>query len=131
MNLPESLEAAGISLRVPEYEEYPFQFDNMLQQAFLEERDGNWIQAAEMYMYLAENHGNQLWMKRLAAKALFKAGRNSLASSICDEINQKRPTAETLLLEARFRREEKKYSSAIELLHKAERTIQGKELVWT
>jgi hypothetical protein len=131
LNLSDSLEAVGISLRIPEYEEYPFQFDNILQQAFLEEKEGNWMQAAEMYMYLAENHGNQLWMKRLAAKALFKAGKNSMASSICNEINQERPTAETLLLEARFRREEKKYSSAIELLHKAERTIQGKELVWT
>ena len=131
LNIPESLGAAGISLRVPVFEEYPFQFDNILQQALLEERDGNWSQAAEMYMYLAENHGNQLWMKRLAAKALFKAGKNSIASSICDEINQERPTPDTLLLEARFRCEEKKYSSAIELLHKAEKTIQGKELVWT
>jgi glycosyltransferase involved in cell wall biosynthesis len=126
----ESLGAAGISLRVPDYEEYPFQFDNILHQAMSEETNGNWLRAAEMYIYLAENHKNQLWMKRLATKALFKAGRNNMAASMCDEINQQRPTIDTLLLEAKLRREEKKYSSAIELLHKAERTIQGKEFVW-
>lgn len=131
LNLPESLEAAGISLRVPEYEEFPFQFDNILHQARSEEKDGNWLQAADMYMYLAENHRNQLWMKRLAAKAFFKAGKYNMAASLCSEINNNRPTADTLLLEAKFRRKEKKYDSAIELLHKAERTIQGKELIWT
>ena len=130
LNLPESLKAAGISLRMPDYEEYPFQFDNILHQAMSEEKNGNWLQAAEMYMYLAENHMNQLWMKRFAAKALFKAGKHNMAASIFDEINQQRPTAETLLLEAKFRREEKKYNSAIELLHEAEKTIQGKEFVW-
>jgi len=131
LNLQKSLEAAGISLRAPNYKEYPFQFDNILQQALSEEKDGNWLQAAEMYMYLAENYKNQLWMKRLAAKAFFKAGKHNIAASLCSEINHHRPTAGTLLLEAKFRREEKKYNSAIELLHKAEKTIQGKELVWT
>ncbi len=131
MSLPDSLNSAGIKLRKPEFEELPLQFDIMLQHAFNAQNDGNWIQAAKIYEYIAEKHNNELWMRSLGANALYKAGDKQLAASICQEINQQRPTVSTLLLEAKVRREEKKYDEAIELLTMAERTIEGTEYLWT
>jgi glycosyltransferase involved in cell wall biosynthesis len=130
MSLNESLDAAGIKLKKPSYDEFPFQFDNMLQQAFMAQKEGNWLQAAQIFQYIAENHRNELWMKTLAAAALFKTGNRSIAADLCVELNQQRPTVDTLLLEARVRREEKKYSEAIDLLKLAERTIEGTECLW-
>ncbi len=131
LSLTDSLEAAGIKLGKPKYEEFPFQFDNMLQQAFSAQNDGNWLQAAQIYEYIAENHRNELWMKSLAANALYKAGNKNSAADLCVEVNQLRPTVNTLLLEAKVRRLEKKYDAAIELLKMAQRTIEGHKYSWT
>jgi hypothetical protein len=132
-NLPirESLRAAGIIIRQPSFEELPFQFDNLLKQAQLAEKDGNWAAAAQMFGYIAERHHNELWMKSLAAKAFFKAGNHTRAVKLSSEVNQQRPTVNTLLLEAKVNREKKNFNSAIELLRKAEQILEGKELLWT
>lgn len=131
LSLFDSLNAFGIKPGKPAYEELPLQFDNILQQAFNAQNDGNWMQAAQIYEYIAENHNNELWMKSLGANALYKAGNKQLAAGICREINQQRPTVSTLLLEAKVRREGKKYDEAVELLTMAERTIDGMEYLWT
>jgi glycosyltransferase involved in cell wall biosynthesis len=132
-NLPvrQSLKAAGIVLRQPGFEELPFQFDNLLGEAQLEEKNGNWARAAEMFEYIADNHMNQLSMKAQAAKAFFKAGGHARAAGLSCEVNQQRPTVDTLLLEAKVKRERKNLVSAIELLKRAEQILEGKELLWT
>jgi glycosyltransferase involved in cell wall biosynthesis len=127
----QSLKAAGIVLRQPSVEELPFQFDNFLREARLAARDGNWAQAAEMYEYISDHHQNQLLMKALAAKAFYKAGGHAEAAELSCELNQQRPTVDTLLLEAKVKREKKNIESAIELLKRAEQILEGKELLWT
>jgi len=121
----QSLMAAGIGLRQPDFEELPFQFDDLLREAQSEEKEGNWAQAAQMFEYIADHHKNELWMKTLAAKAFFKAGGRSKAAELSYEVNQQRPTVDTLLLEAKVKREEKNFNSAIELLKRAEQILEG------
>ena len=130
MSLYDSLNASGIDLKKPELQEIPFQFDNMLQHAFSAQNDGNWLQAAQIYEYIIENHKNELWMKSLASNAFFKAGKGTLAAKLCSEVNRQRPTVSTLLLEAKVRRREKEYNEAIELLTIAEKTIEEQEYLW-
>ena len=127
----QSLQAAGITLRDLSFEELPFQFDNLLRQAQLAEKDGNWAEAAQMFEYIADHHQNELWMKTLAAKAFFKAGDHTRAAELSCEVNQQRPTVNTFLFEAKVNREKKNFNSAIELLERAEQILEGKELIWT
>jgi len=132
-NLPvrESLSSAGITIRRLEPEEIPFQFDQLLEKAKNTEKNGNWSKAAKMFEYITEHYQNELWMKSLAAKAYFKAGSHVRAANLSHEINRQRPTVETLLLEAKIKREEKDLRTAIKLLEKAEQILEGKELLWT
>lgn len=125
LSVQKSLKEAGIILRQPDFEELPFQFDNLLQQAQLAEKNGNWAQAARMFEHIAEHYQNELWMRTLAAKAFYKAGDHTKASKLSKEINQQRPTVDTLLLEAQVNREKKKLNKAIELLTRAEQTINS------
>jgi glycosyltransferase involved in cell wall biosynthesis len=126
-NLPvrESLKAARITLKHPDFEELPLQFDNLLHQALSVEKDKNFSQAGQMYEYIAENHRNELWMKKLAAKAFFKAGDLIRAAELSHDINQQRPTVDTLLLEAKIKREKEDFNSAIELLKTAEQILEN------
>ncbi|MFQ6034916.1 MAG: glycosyltransferase [Sedimentisphaerales bacterium] len=126
LTLRQSLKAAGIRLRQPNFEELPFQFDNLLQQAQLAEIDGNWAKAAQMFEYIAQRYQNELWMKTLAAKAFYKAGDHTKALRLSSEINQQRPTVDTLLLEAKVNKEKKKFNAAIELLKTAEQILVSK-----
>jgi len=129
-NLPvqESLKAAGIVLRQPGFEEFPFQLDNLLQQARLAEKDGKWAQAAQMFEYIADHYQNELWMNTLAAKAFFKAGGHAKAAKLSCELNQQRPTVDTLLLEAKLNLQEENFNSAIELLKRAEQILEDPNL---
>ena len=131
-NLPvrESLNAAGITIRHLKPEEIPFQFDQLLEKAKRAEKEGNWSKAAEMFEYITKHHQNELWMKSLAANASFKAGGHIRAANLSHEINRQRPTVDTLLLEAKVKREQKDFSSAIKLLEKAEQILEGKDLLW-
>jgi len=125
-NLPvrESLKAAGITLRHLRPEEVPFQFDSLLKGARITEKEGDWAKAAQMFEYIADHHQNELWMKTLAAKAFYKAGDFTKALKLSNEVNQQRPTVNTLLLEARVNREKKNFSLASELLERAERILE-------
>jgi vancomycin resistance protein YoaR len=121
----ESLNAAGIVFKHPDFDEMPFQFDNLLQQAFSAEKDKNFSQAGQMFEYIAENHRNKLWMKRLAAKAFFKASDYTRAAELSHKINQQQPTVDTLLLEAKIKREKENFNSAIDLLKTAEQILEN------
>ncbi len=122
----QSLSAAGVIVRQLLPEEIPFQLDSLFREARLVEKDGNWAKAAQIYEYVADNYQNELLMKALAAKALFKAGNHARAAQLSSHVNQQRPTVDTLLLEAKVDREKKKFNSAIELLKKAEQILEGK-----
>jgi glycosyltransferase involved in cell wall biosynthesis len=125
LTVRESVKAAGIALKNPDFEELPFQFDNLLGQASSAEKDGDFSQAGQMYEYIAENHYNELWMKRLAANVFFKAGNHTRAAQLSYYINRQRPTVDTLLLEAKIKRENKDFNSAIELLKTAEQILEN------
>ena len=112
-------------------EEIPFQFDQLLEQARRTRKDGNYAKAAVMFQYIAEHYQNELWMKTLAAEAFFKAANLTKAAELACELNRQRPTVDTLLLEARIKRQEKNFSEAIQLLEKAKQFIEARELIWT
>lgn len=128
LSVRESLETAGMTLRAPTFEEMPFQFDNLFLTAQAEEKKGNYREAAQMFEYIGDHHRNTLWMNELAAKAFFRAGEHARAAELSQEFNQRRPTVDTLLLEAKLRREQKDFASAIALLRTAERLLSGPDL---
>ena len=125
LSVRQSLKAAGITLRLSSFEELPFQFDHLLQRALSAEKDGKWAEAAQTYEYIAQCHQNELWMKTQAAKAFFKAGDHNRAAELACEVNQQRPTVDTLLFEAKAKRDKNDFDSAIELLKRAEQTLVG------
>ena len=120
-----SLRACGIDVRVPRAEELPFQFDELLRQAKLAETEGNWAAAAQLFEYMAAHYRNELWMKAMAARAYFEAGRHRNADRLSREVNEQRPTVDTLLLEAKIHRKRQDYSAAIQLLGCAEQWLGG------
>lgn len=126
----ESLIAAGITIRRLKPEEIPFQFDQLLEKAQEAEKNGNWSKAAIMFEYMRKHHQNELWMKSLIAKASFMAGFHTRAANLSHEINSQRPTVDTLLLEAKIKRKQKDFESAITLLGKAEQILEGNQLIW-
>jgi glycosyltransferase involved in cell wall biosynthesis len=123
LSVRQSLQAAGIQFKKPTDEQMPFQFDLLLQQAQSAENNGNWAQAAQMFEYIAEHYQNKLWMKTLSAKASYKVGNHTRAAKLCSEINQQRPTVNTLLLEAKVDRGKKNFKAAITLLRRAEQIL--------
>ena len=123
LSVRESLKAADIALRHPRPEELPFQFDILVKGVRMAEEDGNWAKAAQMLEYIADHHQNELWMKTLAAKAFYKTGNFTQALKLSSEVNQQRPTVNTLLLEAKIDRKKRDFGSAIELLERAEQIL--------
>ncbi len=121
--LCQSLKAAGIIIRRVLAEEIPFQYDQLLEQARAAEKDGNWLKAAQTFGYIAEHYQNKLWIRTQAVRAFFKAGLHTQAAQLVHQVNQQRPTVDTLLLEARLNRR-KDCKSAIEILEKAEQMLE-------
>jgi glycosyltransferase involved in cell wall biosynthesis len=124
----ESVAAAGIRLRLPRSEEFPFQFDNLLAGAEEIERQGDFLGASKVYDYIYEHYQNELWMKTRRANALYYAGKYDEAVNLANEVNRRRSTVATLLIEARARRKKTEDKSAIELLRRAEEILEGKRL---
>lgn len=131
LGLIESVLSAGIRLRKPAVEEYPLQFDNLMTGAQEIEKMGDWARVAEVFEYLERNYQNELWMKTRWANALYHAGRYENAVRIVGQVNSKRPTVSTLLMEARARRKKEDIDGAIHLLEKARQVLEGSELAWT
>jgi len=129
--LAESVAAAGIRLRKPAVEEYPLQFDNLMTGAEEIEKLGDWSRAVEVFDYLARNYQNELWMKTRWANALYHSGQYDNAARIVGQVNSKRPTVSTLLMEARVRRKKEDFRGAVDLLEKAKQILDGSELAWT
>ena len=125
--LRQSAEAAGIRMRKPKIEEYPFQFDNRLTMAEQMQREGNWIRAAEIYEGLGMRFGNEFWMQARQANALFYAGRYEAAIERIETVNQVRPTVSSLLLEGRASAGRKDYPRALVLYQQADSILEGQE----
>jgi glycosyltransferase involved in cell wall biosynthesis len=126
LNARESLREAGISLVAPTLAECPFAFDGILRTADDVAAEGNWAKAAELFDKLPGKFANDLWMMEKRAMALHHTGAGAEeALRLCVEINRQRPSVESLLLEARLRRERDQLPQAVELLESARR-----QLVW-
>ena len=123
----ESLKAAGVVLRQPEFKEQPFQFDHLLHQAQSAEKDGNWSEAARIFENTAGHYQNEVWMTRLAARAFFYAGECERAAKLSGKVNRQWPTVDTLLLEARLKRRENDFHAAIKLLMAAEQILSDSD----
>jgi len=131
-NLPvrQSLAAAGVKLLRVRPEQILFQFDQLLEKARSAEKEGDYARAAQMYEYIGQHYDNKLWMDRLAANALFKAGGYARARELLARLNRDCPTVDTLLLQAKLHRREKDFPAAIESLKAAEQILERKEPVW-
>ncbi len=125
LSVQDALKACGIEVRAPRREEYPFQFDDLLREAKVAEAEGNWAQAGKLFELAATRYGNQLWMKGMAARAYFEAGKYIDARRVSRQVNAIRPTVDTLLLEALIHRERGADPYAIELLTQAEQWLTG------
>ena len=131
LSIRDSLNAAGIVVRRPLPDEIPCRLDQSLAQARLAEKQGDWTLAARIFQYVADHDGNELWMQSLAARDLFEAAEFDQADELCHQINQQRPTVDTLLLEAKIKRQKSDFDSAICLLESARQTLEGTQLSWT
>jgi len=125
LHIKQSLHAAGITVRKPDFTELPFQFDHLLQRAQSAQIDGNLTEAAGIFEHIAQHHQNELWMRTQAAKAFYKVGDYTKALQLSSEINRQRPTVDTLLLEAKINRKRKSLGSALKLLKRAEQVLVG------
>jgi pyridoxal phosphate enzyme (YggS family) len=106
MTVRQSVQAANFDIRAPQPEELPFQFDNVLKHAQKLEEEASWLLAAEFYLENWRILGNEHWMKWRAAWALYRAGgHDERALAMCQDLNARRPTVDSLhLAEALARR---------------------------
>ncbi len=128
--LPESLLAAGISIRRLQPGQIPFELDQLLYKGRCAESEGKYSEAGEIFEDIARRYANEFWMKGLAAEAYFKAGNFDKSVELTSELNQRRATVDTLLLEAKLRRRDKDFGSAMRLLGRAEEILEGTEPTW-
>jgi len=126
-SVADSLRAVGIALRPPEPQECTLRFDRALQAAQRREEEGNPLQAAAVYAGIEEQLGNARWMRKRRAQALYEAGgRDAEALALCRDLNR-RPTPETLLLEARLHRRADRFEEAVDRLEHARRILAPKK----
>jgi len=125
LSLRDGLISAGVNIRRIRPDEIPFQFDTLVKEARDEEKADNWKRAAEIYEHIGEHYHNQLLTKSWAAWALFRAGDLDKAYEFASWINQRRLTADMLLLEAKIKRRRNDFKSALVLLKKAEEILVG------
>ncbi len=126
LSVEASLTACGIRVRRPTPQELPFQFDELLRRGKLAEADGNWPAAADLFEQMGQRYHNELWMRTMAARAHFEAGHREKAGRLSNEVNRFRPTVDTLLLEAKVRRQERDFAGAIRLLSEAEQWLSNR-----
>jgi hypothetical protein len=128
MPLADALRTRGMEVREPRPTETAFQFDQLLQDAQSLEAEGSWAQAAWLYGQIGARFSNARWMRERRAGALYRAGgRDGEALSAVRELNARRPTVSTLVLEARLLRRAGDEASAAELLEQAEEALSVKD----
>ncbi len=95
------------------------EFDYMFSRAKNAERDGDFGLAVKIYEVLRNNNLNRTWMTERQAKALLELEQFDGALALCGELNARRPTPETLLLEAQAHRKKGTNEQAVALLKRA------------
>ncbi|TFG50856.1 MAG: glycosyltransferase [Candidatus Brocadiia bacterium] len=131
MPLCQSLQSAGILIRDLRPEEIPFQFDSLLSEAKEAEKQGDFAMASEIFEHMTNNYQNDIWTKSLNANALFLNRKYNKAAQLVSEINRRRPTVDTLLLEARIHKAQQNFRLAAKLLNHAKNTLEGNKIIWT
>jgi tetratricopeptide (TPR) repeat protein len=124
-DLRSALVAAGITVRKPEFSQYPFQFDHFLTVAGQVEQNGDWQKAASIYDYIGTNLGNTRWMRTLKANALYHAGRLRQAAETAGALNNECPTVARLLIEARAYKKMNRFEPAIDCYRRAKAILEG------
>ena len=127
LDIESCAKAAGIKVRQPAMEEWPFQFDNMLGGASELEKQGDWSTAAGVFEHIYKHWGNEIWMKTRQANALYHAGKYEESCRLAGQLNDIRPTVSALLIEARAHRKQKQLVRAIELYERAREILDGNE----
>jgi glycosyltransferase involved in cell wall biosynthesis len=121
----QALRAAGLDVRKPRFEEYPFQFDNLLCSTEMMQIEGQWQQAAKIYDYMACHFGNEIWMRTRQANAMVHAGQYAAAADLAGQLNGRRPTVTTYMIEARARKKLQDYKTAAGLYGRALAILTG------
>ena len=121
----ESVLAAGIKLREPKTEEYPFQFDNLVTCAEDAAEKGDFKYASQIYDFTRDQYQNDVWMMTRCANELYYMSDYENAARLAAEINAVRPSVSTIVIEARARRQMEDYNSAIKLFKKAEDILEN------
>lgn len=127
LDLERSLSVANIKVRSATDKEMPLQFDSLLFSAQSLEKDGSWSQAAEVYDQIRRRHPNRLWMDYRHAHALYHANNaDARLKDLTADLNRRRPTVDTLLLQARVLRRVEDTAGAVALLRKAKQILDRK-----
>lgn len=90
------------------------------------EAEGNWRQAAQLYQQLHAVASATADLEHLAAYALYRGGDTQQSLELCRKVNDRRPTVDSLLLEARLHRGGDDDESALEALQHAEQILSWK-----
>ncbi|MFP3937097.1 MAG: glycosyltransferase [Phycisphaerae bacterium] len=90
------------------------------------EADGNWRQAARLYEQMMTTAEATTDLEHLAAAALYHLGDDQRAMGLCKSVNERRPSVDSLLLEARLRRRGDDDEAALEALQHAEQILSWK-----
>lgn len=122
-----SLLQAGITPHDPPAGQYPYLFDDLLKLAKPMEADGQWLKAAKLYLDIEDKCGNSLWMRFLAAGAYYMDQEHHAdAMELSRDLNRRRPTVDSLLLEAKLSRRADRMDQALALLRKARGLLREK-----
>ncbi len=126
-NLPIQDSAAqyGIDIKNVEPQEMLFRFDGLLKEAKQAEQNGNVLEAAEIFEDISSQYKDCLWADGLYAGVLFKTGEFERCAELVKKINAKKPTVDTLMLEAKIYKESGNYPAAIGLLERARVILKG------
>ena len=104
----------------------PYRYDRLLAEADTMETDGDYAQAARLYERMRRAHSGVVLLKGMQARALYRAGgRDEQALNLCRDVNEVRPTSETLLLEGRLLRRQDRNEEAVEALNHAREMLDS------
>jgi tetratricopeptide (TPR) repeat protein len=124
--MPVRRSLAEVPVQVRRYtESNPSAADRVAQGARLE-REGNWREAAGLYEQLAAEVPARSDLEHCAARARYHEGDRDRALELCRQVNARRPTADSLLLEARLHRHRDDDEAALALLQHAEQILSWK-----
>ena len=89
------------------------------------EREGSWLQAAQLHQEVARRGPQAMAAERRAAHAFYRAGgHDNAAMELCRHLNRRQPTVQSLLLEARLQRRRDRTDEAVRLLRLAGKILQ-------